>query len=89
MVDAGNATTPVPFNEVKVSTTPLPYSQAHSNAQSHSDEFVAEHMASLGKLGSVVHQLLVIEVVQRCCGGRCCLHAYMFVFMDYAEALPA
>lgn len=37
-------------------------SQAHCNAQSHSDEFVVEGLVSFDKMSVLVQELLVIEV---------------------------
>ena len=42
-------------------TLTLNVGQAHHNAQTHSDEFVLELLVSLGKLDTLVHNLLVIE----------------------------
>jgi len=50
------------------STSQLPFdlhddpSQAHWNAQQHSDEFVMDLLVSLDKLSLLVQELLVIEV---------------------------
>ena len=41
---------------------PLHLTQAHHNAQSHSDEFVMEALVSFDKLGILVQDLLAYEV---------------------------
>ncbi|GMH44294.1 hypothetical protein BSKO_12228 [Bryopsis sp. KO-2023] len=36
--------------------------QAHFNAQTHSDEFVVEHLVSHNRVGTLIHEILIMEI---------------------------
>ena len=48
-------------------------SQAHHNAQMHSDEFVVESLVSFDKITVLIHELIAIEVRSSLWPQRCLL----------------